>query len=172
MHPREVLNDEEDWDPKYEGPINNPKPTVSRGWKRNYQGKLVKWSTKRNRYETLVPQTEQGINDVLDRNDGPFRVRPTNAFDPRGRYADKRGYGGTEAWPFDFVRACTQDGYRRGIYNAMHGLWTSDYWKFHTQRELDRVWRVRRAAAKTVYRTHRAVSFQQALEEQIQYNAF
>lgn len=139
--------------------------------KRNYRGKAVAWDARTKRYKTLVPQTLDEVESVLRDDYGPVRVRPTNAFDPRGRFADKRGYGGSEAWPFDFARAVLHDGYRRGIWNAMHALWTSDYWKFHAQRELDRVWRVRRQAAKVVNR-YRTISFEEALREQIQYNAF
>lgn len=141
---------------------------MPRGTKRDYQGRLVKWSKKRQRYVLLVPSTPEAVDYILD--------APAPAFyayaDERPQFWDKTstGYGGSLEWPFDFHRAVMDDGYRRGVYNAMQAMWTSDNWKFHTQKQLDRVWRVRKRAAQYVNK-YRTVNFIQALEEQCQYNS-
>lgn len=81
---------------------------------------------KRLRYALEYPDA------FLEQVDTPGRSRPDVRFRPRGLLAPgylKKGYGGTTQWPFDFFKALTEDGYRRGITNAIKSPAFNSVWR-------------------------------------------
>jgi len=73
----------------------------------------------------------------LAQQDTPGTHRPDVSFAPRGLLEPgylRPGYGGTKQWPFDFYKALTEDGYRRGIQRALGNRAFNSVWR-HVARE-------------------------------------
>jgi len=92
---------------------------------------------ERDKFNRRLKFAIQYPDAFLAQQDTPGTHRPDVRFRPKGLLEPKegaKGYGSSEQWPFDYFKALTEPGYRRGISRALENSAFNSVWR-HTARE-------------------------------------